>query len=110
VAPDFIVRGFPMPYRVHSDKAWFALLYVSSSNQPSSLPGVVDLKIGNGFTDLFLLSLLNADHRGVAEIQINVPGSIPISTTFHLQAITFDVNNFTLPLEVSNSQAAQVIA
>ncbi|MCK5943094.1 MAG: hypothetical protein KAI24_14035 [Planctomycetes bacterium] len=56
-APDRLA-GEPQHWLVHRGQAGaelVAVLCLSFSNQPSSAPGIVDLQIGNAFTELFVL-------------------------------------------------------
>ena len=100
--PIFALRGYALPYKVHSDKAWNALLLLSLSNQPSSLQNVVSLGIGNAFTDLTVVVTMAADTTGTAITQLNIPTTVPASVVLYWQAVTYDPGNLTLPLEVSD--------
>ncbi len=102
-APVFVVRGFPFDHRVHTDRGWIGLLCFSPSNVASSLPGVVDLTIGNQFAQLYLMGALVADPSGQAQVVVSYPLDLPKSLVIHWQAITFDPANLTTPLEVSNA-------
>jgi len=99
-------RGTQLPYRAYTDRNWNVIYLFSASNAPSAFPGLVSLGIGNGFTDLTQLVLLPADSAGVAEVQLMMPNGIPPGSLYW-QLVTFDPNNITTPLEVSN--AAQSI-
>ena len=99
-APTFVYRGAPAVYTVHTDQNWQALLVISTSNQPSVLPGTISLGLGNNFTDMIVLPVF-ADANGTAEINLTFPTFITQVWTYW-QAVTFGPNNLTLPIETSN--------
>jgi hypothetical protein len=107
-APQLIVRNQAMPYRIHTDAAHVGLFYMSTSNVPSSAPGVVDFGIGNGFAALFHIATFAANSAGQVQFTLTVPSSIPASTVLYWQAITLNVSNFSLPLETSNVATSTV--
>lgn len=98
--PTAIPRGAPRSYAVHTDRAWRALLLVSSRKQPSVLPGFVTLGIGAGFAELWQVAALDADGRGVAATTFSIPSHVPQSLV-HWQAVAFDSARITLPLEAT---------
>lgn len=100
--PAYLPRGFPLPFRTHTDKNWRALLLLSTSNQPSVLPGVVSLNLGNGFAELFTFADLPAGADGKAELNFSVPQSVPQFLNLYWQSVTYDPANLQLPFEVSN--------
>lgn len=102
VAPVFALRGFPMDYKVHSDRSWRALLLLSDSNQPSVLPGIVTLGLGNAFSSLYVVGDLPAANDGLVLTQLIVPTIVPSQIVFYWQAVTYDPNNLVAPLETSN--------
>jgi hypothetical protein len=107
--PAFAVRNFAFDYKVHSDKAWTAALLVSTSNQGSSIPGLVTLGIGNGFTDLLQIASLVANSHGEAAISLTAPGTLPPGLKLYWQAVTYDPANIVLPLEVSDVQPSTLL-
>ncbi|MEZ5964536.1 MAG: M12 family metallo-peptidase [Planctomycetota bacterium] len=106
VIPDPMLRGFSNLLRIHSDASWGAILILSPSNLPSSLPGIVSLGIGSGFTQLFTLGLLMCGGDGAAGLDFLVPPSLPPGLTLYWQAITLDPSNVVPPLETSSVQSA----
>ncbi len=101
VAPILVLRQLAFDYDVHTDRNWVAALFVSPSNTPSALPGVVSLGIGAGFTSLTPLMNVAADNTGRARVSLTLPLTVPSSTPLYWQAITFG-QSITLPLEVTN--------
>ena len=99
-APTFVFRGAPGVYTVHTDQNWQALLVISTSNLPSVIPGTVSLGLGNNFTNMVVLPVF-ADATGTAEVILTFPTFITQLWTYW-QAVTFDPNNLTLPIETSN--------
>ncbi len=107
--PIFAVRNFPTDYEVHSDKAWLAALFISTSNAPSTIPGVVSLGIGNNFNELLQIAALPCDARGYAKLTLTPPAHLPVGFKVYWQAVTYDPNNLQLPLEVSNVLPSTVL-
>ena len=100
MGPFFHVRGLQQPYTFHTDRNWVAALFVSTSNTPSVLPGVVSMGIGAGFSDLTLIGNLPADNTGTTSVSLTIPTSIPTGLLLYFQGITFALP--VTPLETSN--------
>ncbi len=103
VTPFLHPRGFPIDYVVYTDNAWIAALFLSTSNTPSVLPGIVNLSIGASFTQLWHLVTMVADNTGYATVPITIPNSAPAFFPLYWQAVTFDGANVVLPFETSNA-------
>lgn len=97
-----VIRGFPIPYRVHGDNVRTAVLAASVDLLPSVVPGIVSLGIGNQFATLLTVGSVQGNTAGVATINIQVPSTVPPNVSFHLQALLFDAANPVPPLPVSN--------
>lgn len=103
-----MLRNFNNRVDVHSDAGWVGVMLLSTSNTPSVLPGVVNLGIGNVFTELIEYGFVPCGSDGAGFINVNVPLSVPPLTIF-LQAITVNPANFVAPLETSNVMQAQLL-
>ena len=95
------VRGVPVTIDMATDRQWNVLLLLSTSNQPSVLPGIVSLGIANNFTALFDLGYTQANTAGQGQASVTFPTSIATGQ-YYFQAIAFDANQLTVPLETSN--------
>ena len=107
--PLAIARNTPLPYKIHTDLAHVAILYLSGSNLPSVAPGVVSFGIGNNFSQLFDVGTAAADAAGQIQFNLTVPGSVGLGTVLYWQALTVNVNNLTLPLETTNVASNTVL-
>ena len=101
--PSFGVRGFPSNYAAVGDAGWISVLFFSTSNLPSSVPGLVSLNIGNNFTDLYQLVVLANDGRGTFTLPITIPTSVPSGLNLSFQAVTVNPASLTPPIEASNA-------
>jgi hypothetical protein len=101
--PAFGVRGFPANYAAVGDAGWISVLFFSTSNLPSSVPGLVSLNIGNNFTDLYQLVVVANDGRGAFGIPLTIPTSVPSGLNLSFQAVTVNPASLTPPIEASNA-------
>ncbi|MEZ5964740.1 MAG: M12 family metallo-peptidase [Planctomycetota bacterium] len=108
-ATQIVLRSFNNPVDLHSDANWAGLLLLSTSNVPSRLPGVVDLGIGNAFSELIDYGTTLCNQEGTGLWLLNLPQSVPSGLTIYLQAVTLDPQNPTTPLETSNVRQVQVL-
>jgi len=76
-------------------------LCASSSAEPTSLAGIVDLAIGAGGQSLFLLNMWSIDAAGSVTFSFQFSG-LPFGTPIHLQAAVLPVGS-ALPLAASNA-------
>lgn len=97
----FGVRGLPTSYRSYGDKAWQSVVFASTSILPSSIPGLLQLGIGNNFTDLWQVAALLSDDRGYAEV-LRVPSLLPPFSLLYFQAVNLDPAAPKPVLEASN--------
>lgn len=109
VSTQVLLRNFPNRVELHSDANWLGLLLISTSNAPSVLPGVVNLGIGNAFTELLEVGTVTCGADGAAIIPLNLPLSVPSGLPLFLQAITVDPMNFRAPLETSNVRSGTTL-
>ena len=104
----FWFRGIPATVGVYADRNWLSALFFSTSNVPSSLPGIIDLGIGNGFGELVFAGNVAAGANGSGLKVVYVPLAIPSGTTLYWQAGSIDPGNPTLPIETSNVDSKTV--
>ncbi len=103
----FAVRNNPLNITFAGDQAWQMLLAVSPSNQPSVIPGIVNLGIGSGFQLLLTMPTTVAlDNGGAGSMPVILPATAPAGN-YYFQGIHFDPNNLVAPLEVSNVLAVR---
>ena len=100
-------RGYPAGYKFYSDKNWQVLLFVSPSNQPSSLPGFVNLGIGNAFSSLYYFGTVPCDASGYSALTITYPTTMP-SLAIYWQGVPFDPLNVTTPFDTTNVHLVNV--
>lgn len=102
IAPGIHYANTTQTYHVWTEPGWNVVLFASLSRVPSVTPGLVQLNIGNQFTQLFPLGLGQADPNGQAQIDVPVPGLGGLLVTIEWQAVTFP-DHPVAPLEASNS-------
>lgn len=90
------------------DENWIGLHYISTSNTPSKITGVVDLGIGNSFQNLILFNTFVGDKAGNATVQWIMPTGFA-SLKFYSQVVAIDGKTFKLPFESSNILSRTVI-
>lgn len=100
--PPVLNTQLAFPFRVFSDAGRRVLLLAAFDNVPSVAPGIVTLGIGNNFTTYGQVAIVAADASGVASFSLQGPPGLPAGTSVWLQAVAYDLANFTLPLSSSN--------
>lgn len=109
VTPGVHFSGNTDPYSAHTDKNWLAIYFLSSSLGASTIPGLVDFGIGNGFTDgPHQVTVLAADDTGTAVLNLTMPAGLTPGTFLYWQLVTYDPANLSVPLEVSNVRSVPV--
>lgn len=104
IGPGTQFRGTTAVYTVYTYPNANVLLLVSPSDQPSMIPGVISLMMGNHFTQLLQMAVGVADANGLFQVSITVPNVFYSGSVFSCwQAVTFTTP--TPPLETSNSSA-----
>ena len=94
--------GTTVNYQTYTQAFWNALYVFSMSNQPSVVPGVLSLELGNNFTESVFVTTIQADAGGLADLPLFIGISGLGTVTGYWQVITYDPFNITLPLEVTN--------
>ncbi len=93
------VRGFaPGLYGVHGMVGESVILFSALSQTPSSLPGIVSLQIGGGFSTLFQVGAGICDNTGQASFSVPFPKTLPQGIVFPFQAVVYDAQSIALPL------------
>lgn len=78
-----------------------AFVGISGSLQPTYVPGIVDLAIGNGFYDFFLATAQPVPAQGWFQATYVFGPGLPAGTPVHFQAAFFHTSTGLLPLAVS---------
>ena len=104
-----ILRAFPFLYKVYTDRNWYAFFMVSPEKKPSTIPGVINMGIGNNFSTLVHFFTIQADSRGYGETKFTIPPAAPHDIRVYFQAITMDPGNITFPVEVSNIVESKIL-
>jgi hypothetical protein len=100
--PPVLNSQFSIPFRVYSSNGRQILLLAAFNNSPSIASGIVSLGIGNNFSAYGEVATGIADASGQWLTNLTGPSGLPSGTSIWLQAVSFDLANFTLPLAVTN--------
>jgi len=84
------------------------LLFWSPSDQPSTLPGVVDLEIGNNFASIFQVGTWTIPAKGWDLQHLSLAGAPPV-TTYYLEGVVIRAGGLAYPVDTSNRQECQVL-
>ncbi len=106
--PSFLFTALPVEVWIGSKPGDLAFLLVSTSLVPTNLPGIVNLGIGAGFTNLFNLGA-KVVSPATATAEWNFPISLPLGTKLHFQAAVVDGLTGALPLTSTNVQSTTVL-
>ena len=99
---EFWFNSDSIDVRVATQPGDLAFLFVSLSDLPTAVPGVLDLQIGGGLAGLAQLALLVGDGAGLASYEVPL-APLPIQVTFHLQAGVLPIDTLALPLVPTNT-------
>jgi len=91
-----------------TDNGWIGVYYVSTTNKPSVIPGVVNLGIGNQFSILIPFGTFVGNKVGYASLRWVVPFGLA-GKTFHWQAVVLDPKNVKFPLEVTKVLTRKIL-
>lgn len=83
------------------DAGWVGIHFVSTSNSPSKIAGVVDMGIGNNFQNLIQLNVFVCDNVGAASHMWFMPPGLA-NLKFYSQVVATDGKSLKLPFESSN--------
>ena len=103
--PHLIGQGWLFSLTAYKDSVWsgpghVVLVYLSGYNVASKLPGVVDLGIGNNFTNLAFVTSVVTDARGEASYSWTMPYGFA-NYSFYFQGVAVDPKNLKFPLATS---------
>ncbi|MCZ6596045.1 MAG: hypothetical protein O7B99_00235 [Planctomycetota bacterium] len=103
-SPSIVIQSQGIDVTVSGVPGSSHIVGVSLSNQPSSIPGVVDLLIGGDFTSLFEIGTFTIDPVQ-AWTQVHFPlGGLAPGTTFYGQSV-----DLTLPVPLATSNLQEVL-
>ncbi|HKB16537.1 MAG TPA: matrixin family metalloprotease [Planctomycetota bacterium] len=87
--PGFTGTGQPFAADTYTAPGNFVILIMSPSNIPSSLPGVVDLGLGAGFSSILMFPTTVAGAaQGKTTTSFTVPGGGAPGTVFYFQSVS----------------------
>lgn len=102
-------NGFNNLMTARTDNVRANYLLVGLDAQPSVLPGVISLGLGNQFQTLAVLrGPVVGDNLGWARFYFTVPNGVPATTNLWFQSIVLDPNSLTVPISASNVLTARV--
>jgi len=102
-------NGFNNLITARTDNVRANYLLVGLDAQPSVIPGVISLGLGNQFQTLAILrGPVVGDAQGWARFFFPVPNSVPVNTNLWFQSIVLDPNALTVPISASNVLTARV--
>jgi hypothetical protein len=104
VGPEVVTRSSTSveQFHVYSGKQWRSLVLASDSNQPSTIPNLYQLGIGNNWQAILVtVTFLSHDQRGAGAFALAFPTSLP-KMTVYLQALSVDPMAVSTPFPVSN--------
>ncbi len=79
-----------------------AVVLASSSMQPSSIPGLLDLKLGDAFMQLYSIAEAPFPANETGGAQVEVTFDLPNPQVFFVQAISLDAGGINGPIETSD--------
>ncbi len=107
--PPIFLRNVPLDLVVHSDTGWPALVLLSTELQPSSIPGIVSLGIGNQFAVLFSVGISTGDATGTSRISVTLPVGAPSGLNIFFQALSAAPGpNPMVPVPASNVHTSRI--
>jgi subtilisin family serine protease len=103
--PHMIGNGWLFTLTNYKDSVWAGpgnavLVYMSGTTASSKIPGVIDLGIGNNFTNLALFTTVVTDARGEGSYSWTMPFGYA-NLSFYFQAVAIDPKSLKFPLITS---------
>ncbi|MEO0653127.1 MAG: hypothetical protein AAFZ65_20795, partial [Planctomycetota bacterium] len=106
--PGVLITFNPMQVYLGSEPGDVHFLLVSLSDQPTTVPGLLDIGIGNNATNLFVLGDFVVDPvNGFTLAEFPLLG-LAGGTTFYLQSVVFSAASPGFPLEASNIEVGAI--
>lgn len=102
--PAFLFSALGLTVRMGASPATVYILWVSRDLLPTIVPGVLDLDIGNNFSNLFLITGPFMPDTGYVEV--NYPFNLAPGTTLYWQGSVFDG---AFPMSKTNVQKTIVL-
>jgi hypothetical protein len=107
--PSFILSAVGLTSRIGSVPGDIVFLRASTSNAPSSLPGLVNLGLGDNFSQLVDLgSLLFVPANGVLEVQTPLPSGLT-GLVVYVQAAVVNGTTLALPASATNLESGTIL-
>ena len=103
-----VSKGVGLPLVVGGTPGDVVLLCYSSSPTPSTLPGLVDLDIGAGFTDLYLFWTLTMGAKGWEAPSFSLAGA-PVFSSWYVQGGVLLSSTGTVPLAATDMRGFTVV-
>ena len=103
-----VSKGVGLPLVVGGTPGDVVLLCYSSSPTPSTLPGLVDLDIGAGFTDLYLFWTLTMGAKGWEAPSFSLAGA-PVFSSWYVQGGVLLSSTGMVPLASTDMRGFTVV-
>jgi len=109
--PGFLLQAVGLEVTLGSRPGDLFFLCGSPDPVPTTIPGIVDLGIGAGYTSLFILATPVIPAKGYAEVHIPMAGlGLPPGFQLHLQSAVLSASGgFALPAASTNVQSGTVL-
>ena len=109
--PAFLFQAIGLPLTIGGKPGDIHFVCGSPDLVPTTIPGVLDLGIGAGYTSLFLLAVPVIPANGYAEVLIPMAGlGLPSGFQVHVQsAAVLAADGFALPATASNAQSGTIL-
>mgnify|MGYP002628516306 CR=1 FL=1 len=107
--PGFLIQGLGLQTVLGGQVGDIVILAASPDLLPTSLPGIVNLAIGNNYSSLFILNTSVIPSSGYANVTIPMTG-LPIGLSIHTQGAGLSLSSgFSLPASGSNVQSGTIL-
>ena len=93
---------FPAVIRMGGQPENAVFLWISLSNQPTPVPGLFDLDIGNFAQNLFYLGSFTIEAKGWTETQFQFGPGLTVATPIYWQSVEYDIASPAFPSPASN--------
>jgi Subtilase family len=103
------LEGLPYNPYVAGTPGDVAFVAIAGSLVPSTIPGIVDLSIGNGFFDFLVLTAQIVPASGWFQPTYSFGPGLPAGFPVHFQAAYYSPSTGALPLVVSNVASGTVL-
>ena len=107
--PGFLFQTLGLQLTLGGNPGDIAVVIGSPSALPTTLPGIVDLAIGNNGTSLFVLGAPLIGPAGYTELTVPMAG-LPAGLTLHVQTAALLLSTaYALPATASNVQSGTIL-